>query len=430
MAFTTVRSATGVDFIGTPGVDVGIFFDESGLVRADGLGDNDVITLNNSTGVQRTTTLNGGDGDDTINVNTSMSESSVNGNKGRDFITLIGSTANSFIGGGDGADQIFGGNQILASLILGGNGADLITTANTLALATLNGGDGNDTIDLVIGGGQVFNGSSINGNAGADVIDGAGLNVTLSGVNFIGGGAGDDTINFAGATTDNFAATSSKGFELAGGSGADRITGSTENDTLKGGADNDTITGGAGVDAIFGGAGNDSITTSNGDIITGGDGADTYTWLPGSGSSTFLIAGISNSAAATTGTVITFDSFEPYLGFSPDDELNITAVTNQLAGGLYGGGTAAAQLNLGFVATTSNDFGALKVALDAPTVNGFTLVGSTTAVIQSYTFSANIGGTVRSFLWVQDSQRAYTGSDLLFETDTVFSIPGAQIVVA
>jgi Ca2+-binding RTX toxin-like protein len=423
LAFTTVRSATGVDFIGTPGVDVGIFFDEVGQVRATGLGDNDVITVNNSIGVQRTTTLNGGDGDDNITVTSSISESSVNGNKGRDVITLFGSTANSFVGGGDGADQIFGGNQILASLITGGNGADLIIVAQTLALATLNGGDGNDTIDLVIGGAQVFNGVSINGNAGNDIIDGVGLDVALSGVNFIGAGSGDDTINFGGATTDGGAVAASQGFELAGGSGNDLITGSTEDDVLRGGADNDTLSGGGGEDTIFGGAGNDSITAF-GDVVTGGDGADLYTF--GGGTSSFLIASIGNSAAATSGTTRTFDSFVPYGGFLAADELDITAVTNQLAGGQYVGGLAA--LNGGFLGALGavSSFAAVKTALD-----GLGVAASNTNFIRAFTFSANIDGAgVTNYLWIQDSQSAYTSSDLLFQTAAVGSIPAGNIIVA
>ncbi|MCS5691384.1 hypothetical protein NZK33_05220 [Cyanobium sp. FGCU-6] len=425
MAFTTVRSASGVDFIGTPGVDVGVFFDEVGNVVATALGDSDVITVFNSTTIQRTTTLNGGDGNDIITVNSSISESSINGNNGRDTIDLNGpniTVANSFIGGGDGADEILGGNQFLASLITGGRGADYIEAAVTLALATINGGDGNDTIVLFNGGGaQVFNGSSINGNSGQDVIDGTFLNVTLSGTNFIGGGSGDDTIDFTGAFTDSVVDT---GFELTGGAGNDRIIGSLDNDTIRGGADNDTITGGNGADDIFGGAGADDITAAFGDDVTGGDGADTYRL--GGGFSTFFIAAISNSAAATTGTARTFDSFQNY-NFAGDDRLNIVAVTNQLAGGLYVGAANADQTNLGFVGNFS-DFSALKASLDGNALS----VASSTAVIESYIFTASVGGAgapVNNYLWIQDSQKAYSSTDLLFQTNAVNPIDANEIVV-
>ena len=93
LAFTTVRSATGVDFIGTSGVDVGVIFDETGNVTLSGLGDGDVIQVNNSTLIQRTTSINGGDGADQITFNTSISDSSINGNMGVDTIVLYGSVA-------------------------------------------------------------------------------------------------------------------------------------------------------------------------------------------------------------------------------------------------------------------------------------------------------------------------------------------------
>ena len=428
MAFTTVRSATGVDFIGTPGVDVGIIFDETGNVMLSGLGDADVIQVNNSTLIQRTSSLNGGDGADQITFNTSVSDSSINGNKGADTITMNGSTSNSFIGGGEGADSIFGGVQFLASKIEGGAGADSIEIADNLALATVNGGDGNDTIDLTpfgFIGTQTFNNSSINGNAGADVIDGFGLNVTLSGSNFIGGGSGDDTINFTNATTDNGAAGFAMGFNLTGGSGNDVINGSNDNDTIWGNADNDTITGSLGKDTVYAGAGNDRVTAFD-DMITGGLGADDFVF--GGGVSTFVINAVGESAAATSGTARTFDSFAPYGTFFANDFLDISAVTNQLAGGQYAGGSIAASSQIGPAGVpgfgTFANFADLKTQLDLTNQ-----AVSTTGIIRTYTFNARIAGVDSSYLWIQDSQSAFTSSDLLFQTTNLGSIGVSQITL-
>jgi Ca2+-binding RTX toxin-like protein len=420
LAFTTVRSATGVDFIGTSGVDVGVFFNETGAVVATGLGDADVITFNNSDGIQRTTSVQGGGGNDQITFLSSVSEASVNGNLGADIIRIFGSTANSFIGGGDGADFIDGGTQFLSSEITGGKGADRIDIAENLALATINGGEGNDTINLdTFAGTQVFNNASINGNAGNDTINALNLDVSLSGTNFIGAGSGDDTLDFRGATTDAGAAATGTGFSLNGGSGNDLMLGSTEDDTLSGGSGNDTITGFLGEDVILAGAGNDIITAAN-DVITGGSGADTYNF--GAGTSTFRIEAVANSEAATSGTAFTFDNFVPYGNFLAGDRLNISAVSNTLAGGALVGGLSLANLgNRGAFA----DFGALKANLDAGAFGP-----STTAGIQSFTFTATINGTAASFLWVQDSQSAYTSSDLLFRTSNVAQIGAANIVVA
>ena len=427
MAFTTVRSATGVDFIGTPGVDIGVIFDETGNVTLSGLGDADVIQVNNSTTIQRTSSVNGGDGADQITFSTSISDSSVNGNKGADTIAVFGSVANSFVGGGEGSDNIFGGTQYLSSYIEGGAGSDIITVAKNLALATINGGDGNDTINspaLLPGESLLLNSSSINGNAGNDIINLSSLNITVSGANFIGGGAGDDTINFFGTTTDGLAGVFSKGFDLIGGSGNDIINGSAENDAIWGNTDNDTITGGKGTDTIYAGAGNDRINAEF-DMITGGLGADDYVLVPGPGTSSFFINAVAESAAATSGTVRTFDSFVPYSGFVPGDILNISAVTNQLAGGLYTGGvTAATSSNLGAVGAFAS-FADLQASLNL----GNYLV-SDTGTIRTYNFNATIAGAVGNYLWIQDSQSAYTSSDLLFQTKNLGSIPVGQIVLA
>ena len=447
MAFTTVRSATGVDFIGTPGVDVGVIFDETGNVTLSGLGDGDVIQVNNSTLIQRTTSINGGDGADQITFNTSISDSSINGNMGADTIVLYGSVANSFVGGGDGSDTISGGMQYLSSIIEGGAGSDTITVTNNLASATINGGDGNDIITVNnttpatiiatinggegndkimfgMGGNQTFNNVSINGNAGDDIIDGMNLNVTLTGTNFIGGGAGNDTINFSNATTDNGAAGFARGFDLTGGSGNDVITGSSDRDVIWGNADNDTISGGTGTDTIYAGAGNDRINVEN-DRIIGGLGADDYVFVPAGGNSIFFINAVGESAAATSGTARTFDSFVEYSGFIAGDSLNISAVTNQLAGGVYVGAGLAASSNLGSFGPFT-DFAGLKAALDLPAV---VATASDTGTIRTYNFSATVAGTAGNYLWIQDSQRAFTSSDLLFQTKNIGSIPVDQIAL-
>ncbi len=403
---------------------MGVIFDETGNVTLSGLGDADVIQVNNSTGIQRTATINGGDGADQIFFSTNISDSSINGNKGADIIDVFDSVSNSFIGGGEGSDNIIGGFQFLASKIDGGAGSDIIEVASNLALATINGGDGNDTIELNIGGAQVFNNSSINGNAGADVIDGVGLNVTLSGSNFIGGGSDDDTINFTNATTDNGAGGFAMGFDLTGGSGNDVINGSNDNDSIWGNADNDTITGGTGTDMVYAGAGNDRINAWN-DSITGGLGADDFVFA--GGVSTFFVKAIGESAAATSGTARTFDSFAPYGAFAAGasgDFLNISAVTNQLAGGQFAaGGTIT---STGIAGGVFANFADLKTALDLPAVPA---TASDTNTIRAYTFTATIAGTAGNYLWIQDSQRAYSSSDLLFQTTLPGSIGPGQITL-
>jgi Ca2+-binding RTX toxin-like protein len=443
LAFTTVRSATGVDFIGTPGVDVGALFDESGKVMITGLGDADVIQISNSTGIQRTTSVNGGDGADLVAFFTNISDSSINGNMGADTINFNlvfggSSVSNSTLGGGEGDDQILGGRQFLASLVNGGAGNDTLQVAVNLALASINGGDGNDVINVFSSfaplTGQTLNTSSINGNAGNDVINGVGFNATVSGVNFIGGGAGDDTIDFTNATTDNFAVTFARGFDLTGGSGSDLINGSRENDAIWGNADNDTIFGNEGRDSIYAGAGNDTITVGrlfglaeSGDVITGGAGADIFNKAVVGSTATFVINGIAESAAATSGTARTFDSFAPYgafVGGASGDILNISAVTNQLAGGVYTGAGGTNPILAGaFAAGVFTDFAGLKGFLDTAA-----FAHSDVNSILAYNFTATIAGVAGNYLWIQDSQRQYSSSDLLFQTTGAF-IPTTQITL-
>ncbi len=110
-------------------------------------------------------------------------------------------------------------------LVMGANGADL-------------NGDG----DVDVTSTHSFQGASVFGIGGKDV-------VTLGG----GGGSGAP-----------FAFPS----QMDGGSGNDRLTGETSDDQ---------ITGGAGKDTLAGGLGNDTITANDGaaDQIDGGDGDDT-----------------------------------------------------------------------------------------------------------------------------------------------------------
>jgi hypothetical protein len=269
---------------------------------------------------------------------------------------------------------------------------------------------GNDVINLNSGS---FNTISINGNEGDDNINGNGISVDLTGTNFIGGGAGNDVLNFTNATTDGVAALS-KGFELTGGAGNDSIFGSTENDIIWGNADNDTIQGNLGKDTIYAGAGKDSITVhDSGDVITGGAGGDIYSKV-GAATSTFIINSIAESAAAITGTAaaatLTFDSFTGY-AFAAGDVLNISAVTNQLAGGPYAGVSTTTAGNIPGVFVAA-DFAALKTQLDLGMYGA-----SNSGFIQAWNFTANIaGGGNQSYTWIQDSQSAYSSSDLLFQT--------------
>jgi Ca2+-binding RTX toxin-like protein len=300
-----------------------------------------------------------------------------------------------------------------------------------LSLASLQGDAGNDTINL-IGGGFTFNSSSINGNDGNDVIqtvlfdpDGPGGDpaiavsaASLTGTNFIGGGSGDDTLDFTNATGLGL-----PGFELTGGSGFDKILGSQADDTLLGGAGSDTLTGGLGIDLLEGGNGNDLINVQGGDDVVGGLGSDRY--AADGAAATYFIDTISESAATTSGKVATFDVYSTPGSFvTPNSsELNIEAVTDTLAAGPYVG-PALIPTVTPIVGLTATTFDELKTELDA-----LGKLGSSTATIQGYTFTAPIDGAAKNYLWINDSQSAYTSSDLMFQTATLGQITAASIII-
>jgi Ca2+-binding RTX toxin-like protein len=215
-------------------------------------GGNDTITIGALDRVRTATllTINGGDGNDTINMNganSGLMRLSLIGGLGDDSLT--GSSGIDTLDGGDGDDVLDGqgGNDQIA----GGQGDDTITggSGNDRIAA----GSGSDTIDAGVGD------DSVTGDAGADTISGVDGNDTLD------GGDGTDSIN-GGAGHDS----------LLGGNEADNLNGSTGNDTVRGGANDDTIFGENGNDKLYGEHGNDSIVGYDGDdTINGGDGDDT-----------------------------------------------------------------------------------------------------------------------------------------------------------
>ncbi len=230
----------------------------------------------------------GEDGDDTLNGG--AGDDYLSGGEGADI--LSGGEGNDTLDAGQGGDELYGEEG--DDLLLGGPGPDL-----------LDGGEGDDDIrggnasDIIIGG----DGSdTVQGNDGDDVIDTSGgsprPDLGYPGlfpadtdpnddIDFVDGGAGDDTI-----TTGDDADT------IFGGTGNDTIDGGIDADTIDGGEGDDRIVGGEGSDIIDGGAGDDTIyagidpdlglpdnldipdaidlVPNNGmDVVNGGDGNDT-----------------------------------------------------------------------------------------------------------------------------------------------------------
>lgn len=136
--------------------------------------------------------------------------------------TLVATSGDDYADGGAGNDLLILSNG--ADTGLGGAGDD-----------TLRGGEGDDMLY---------------GQGGDDELHGEGGDDTLI------GGSGDDLLE--GGTGDD---------ALAGGSGAD---------TLVGGEGDDVLDGGDGADVLDGGVGDDVLILGEGDLATGGEGADEF----------------------------------------------------------------------------------------------------------------------------------------------------------
>jgi Ca2+-binding RTX toxin-like protein len=451
LAFQTVRSATGVDFIGTDEVDVLVAFNETGLVTVTGQQADDSITFNSIiSGVITTTTIFAGQGDDFIDIIDAFTDSLINGNQGDDTINL-GLVSNSTINGGQGNDSFVVFNDVLNSLISADDGNDAVDVFfNTFASSTVNGNVGNDVITLAGGGPNLLAGSgvfggkdndtinilpttftqtTVNGNKGNDVIT---LNTVQGTGIFVFGGQDQDTINyFAGDSAtlsgdlgdDSITATTGDN-TILGGDGNDTVVAGTGIDSILGGVGNDSLDGGGGSDLIFGGDGNDVIAGGDGaiDQITGGLGADRYN--ASVSTCEYIINAVAESAAVTSGTTRTFDLFTAGNSFvTGTDSLDISAVASSLAGGAVT--TVNPFVTLGPIAAA--DFGALKTALDA--LAGATVFGSTVLGIQGYTFSIAAGDIAGRYLWIQDNQNTFTSTDLLFQTGTINQITSGDVLV-
>jgi len=427
-------------------VDVLLAFNESGAIFASGRQANDTITFQqNVTGVLSTATVYGGEGDDQIAVNgafnnAAVSSSTINGNIGEDTLTA-GNLAQSFFDGGADDDVLNANGGAAASTIRGSKGNDDINLGGAYTSSLINGNENNDDIDFVAAnvvgsvvyggadadtidanGASSFTNATINGNKGLDVITVA-VGAEADGLTIFGG-EGTDTIAAIGLVNGTEAAnlylsgdlgndsvTAGDGEDtIMGGDGNDTLTAGGGTDLIEGGAGNDFIFGDGGADTIFGGDGNDIITGGGGsNNITGGNGADTYV---AGGTDTFIIDEITNSAAAVTGTTVTFDNFDDGAFTTAVDELNIAAVASILNGGRI---TAADAANIDNIAVTADNFAELKTKLDASNVANASGGGTINAYRVTVTNETADGSIAGSYLWINDNQKTYNQNDLMFE---------------
>ena len=172
-----------------------------------------------------------------------------------------------------------------------------------------------------------------------------------------------------GVLTLNFAASTTKGIAITGGSGADVLTGGVSADVIIGGGGIDTIVGGGGADTITGGDGADVITGGVGlDTMTGGEGADKYIF----------------DAAAAANNMANIGEFDTITDFVVGtDKLSFASVTDVVSGQQTA--VQAAVTALSANATAANIATAMALANTTNLAVSFATFGGSTYVLYETT---------------------------------------------
>jgi hypothetical protein len=407
VAFETIRGESGVDFVGTAAVDALFALNETGAITADGDAGNDTINIANSTGVVGNATVKGGAGNDTIaftdaaGANVSrLTNSSVNGGAGDDAIATEG-TESSVLRGNEADDNFTLRGNYSNSTLNGNSGEDsfainVVGDANatlTLSNSKILGGTDNDGRMRFDGGNGIAAAinSTINGSKGNDSIT---IGAVARATNFtVFGGQGNDLITSTNAGADGITYSGDKGDDqINTGAAKDIVNGGDDSDLINAGGDNDTIDAGAGTDRVNDAAGNDISILGDGndtyndaagnDSITGGLGADTYFIdTVGAFNNNYIISAVADSAAATSGTSRTFDTFRTG-NTAALQHIDITPVGEALLGDAVSGTTVV------------NGSGQLSVAGDAAVATNAIPVGTTVSnyVQNSVTTGVVAGG--------------------------------------
>jgi len=265
LAFTTISGAAyGADtaFIGTSIADTISIVGLVGSAYLEGDAAGDAVNVTNFKNIVTDYTLKGGQGNDTISIDTaSLTGSFIAGNSEADTIFAFGIT-DSTLQGGQGNDSITTFAST-GSLVAGNKGADTLVVS-AVQSSSVWGGQGNDSLNVS---GSII-GSSIQGDLENDRID---IVATVFTSSTVSGGLGNDTIFGTGTGA-------AVGLVFDGNEGSDSLVGGAGNDKLNGGDDNDVLAGAAGKDTLDGGAGNDEIAGGlDADTLIGGGGSNFFT---------------------------------------------------------------------------------------------------------------------------------------------------------
>jgi Ca2+-binding RTX toxin-like protein len=233
---------------------------------------------------QAAVTVNGGGGNDTINLSALNAPRSVaiNGDEGDDII--VGSPIRDDIHGGAGADRITGFKNPDAQApepIAGDAGNDVFIWNNGDGFDVNDGGADSDETLITEGaaadnmkvtapqaGHVLF--SRVNAPFAVDMVDIQKLTVTSF--------SGNDVLATDPGIALNMSIDSGAGTDtITTGDGNDVVLAGDDNDVLNGAGGNDRLVGERGTDTMNGGAGDDTLVWNNGegsDVMNGDDGVD------------------------------------------------------------------------------------------------------------------------------------------------------------
>ena len=255
-------------------------------------------------------TINGGDGNDHVDLDGGSVSATFNGGAGNDSVKAEDTFVQKF-DGGSGVDSAEFDNQASPGTFdmnvrapnvenFSLNNGTLIGNVlnNTLSIGpgTILGGDGNDT--LRTGAGGLLNGEGGNdtlisgafgtvtllGSAGNDTLLGGGSDDYLdggTGGDLMKGGGGSDTLDYSSRTAAISAGPGTQADDGEAGEGdniatdIETILGSSGSDSIKGTGAANLLVGNDGNDTLLGFGGNDTLVGGEGnDFLDGGDGID------------------------------------------------------------------------------------------------------------------------------------------------------------
>ena len=230
------------------------------LIRVFGLGDDDVISLNETNGALPRANLSGGAGNDVLTGGAGADQ--LFGQAGQD--TLLGKGGTDLLFGGGETDTLTGGDADDQAFGQGGSDRMIWNPGDDTDLNE--GGGGVDTVEVNGGDGAEQFAATANGTrVRFDRLNPAPFAIDI--------GTSENLVVNANGGDDSFSATGNLAALI-------KIT-------ADGGAGNDTLLGSNGVDLLLGGDGSDFADGQQGnDIALLGAGDDTFQWDPGDGSDT------------------------------------------------------------------------------------------------------------------------------------------------